>query len=235
MGFLAENWDKIQTSMDEGTPVEAVAKEFLFPWNHDKSNMDMICKAIELLKPKKIIELGTFEGLGTIKIAKAMSEAGGGVLATFDAGCAPVNSLGPLYGVTPDKTLKDGYLVDIEKVGTDGWLSFKKVISKRQDRLSRKFEGVQIVYIEGLTFETLPRSTELIEDWDFCFQDTLHTWDEIWKELKILIELSHIGSIIVFDDIFPDSTEQANLRKLSDWDYYYTPKGHGQVWLERIE
>ena len=55
---LEQIWDKIQPRVPEGTSnFNTVAESFMFPWNHDDANMDMIVQAIEIYKPKVVIEL----------------------------------------------------------------------------------------------------------------------------------------------------------------------------------
>ena len=50
MTFIDKHWDAIQPTVKEGNSGgECVAKSFLYPWNHDNANMDMMCKAISLL------------------------------------------------------------------------------------------------------------------------------------------------------------------------------------------
>ena len=75
MTFINAHWDSIQPTVPQGNSgAECVAKSFLYPWNHDNANMDMICRAIKTLNPKVVIELGTFEGFGTEKMAHAKSQ-----------------------------------------------------------------------------------------------------------------------------------------------------------------
>ena len=100
---LRKYWNQIQPDVPSGISSEKLAaKEFLKPWNHDNANMDMICKFIKLTNPQVVLELGTFEGSGTEKIATTMNK---GELWTFDAGIAPYDCLGETYGVTPDRVV----------------------------------------------------------------------------------------------------------------------------------
>jgi len=229
--FLDEYWDAIQPNVPCGNSrAECVAERFLFPWNHDNANMDMICKAIKILDPRIVIELGTFEGYGTEKMARAMSR---GTLYTFDAGGAPVNSLGETYGVTADYVYKK-CLVDWRHIPFDGWNSFAKVIAKRDIRLAAEYPGVEVVFIQGMTFDTLPEHLPAIGRWDLLFQDTLHDQNSIIREWNIVKTYARGGGIIVFDDIHANHGIVECLQREKNWQWRHTPIGHQQLWGERI-
>jgi hypothetical protein len=232
MTKIVELWDSIQPRVPEGnSSTECVAQSFLYPWNHDNANMDMICNFIKLTQPKIVIETGTFEGFGTEKMAKAMSEVGGGFLITFDAGIAPVNTLGPTYGVPADQILVTNY-----KELNEGWKCWEKVIIKRDERLKRNYKDVTLTFIEGLTFDTLPDFFNAFTfGWYFCFQDSCHVLDDILKEWKVLKENSHFGSVIVLDDIPAESNVvKWFVENEPDWVCKHTKVGHQQLWMERI-
>jgi len=244
MEFLENNWDTIKPRVSEGiTHEECVAEAFMRPWVHDNANMDMIVQALLVLQPDVVMELGTFEGYGTYKIAKAMSEYGGGKLYTFDVGHSPANSLGEPYGCAP--TFEEGPIVDWKNfpekhVCARGWKSWGLVIEKRNKRLEemKGLKNVEVEFIEGLTYDTLPEVMPRIGEWDFCFQDTLHTTEHIIREWKLFKDYSKIGSIVVFDDI----VETQNFEFLNwfaknekkKWSHKHTKLGHGQLWAERI-
>ena len=237
MTTLEQIWENIQPRVPEGTShFNTVAESFLFPWNHDDANMDMIVQALEIYKPKVAIELGTFEGWGMERIATSMVKTGGGKLFTFDAGKAPFNSLGPTYGVT-EEYIKETYLVDWEHIPFEGWKSFGKVILKRQERLDRlkiTAPNVEITFIEGITYDTLPVWMPKIGIWDFLFQDTMHELHSIIKEWKSFSPYSKVGSLVVFDDIYTtDGVEEYFRREEPNWKWIYTTIGRNQLWGER--
>jgi len=233
MTFIDEHWGDIKPTVYGGnSPKECVAESFLYPWNHDNANMDMICKAIKILNSKVVIELGTFEGFGTEKMARVMTT---GKLYTFDAGEAPI-SMGETYGVTKEYLYKK-YLVDWRRIKYPGWDSFGKVIDKRKERVSADYAGVTVLFVQGITFDTLPKQLPKIGKWDFLFQDTMHDMPSILKEWKMVKKFAKKGSVIVFDDIvlklggkeivnYFDENEKA-------WQWRHTSIGHGQLWGEK--
>ena len=179
--------------------------------------MDMIFKALRILKPRTVIELGTFEGLGTEAIAMEMSKylTKKGVLWTFDAG---------------EPTLSDWP----EHVRDEIMNQWPVVEKARAERIGNYYHNVDIVYIEGLTKDTLPRCMLNIGYWDFCYQDSAHDFDNIMIEWKILKKWSSIGSVIVFDDItlgHPFLEHFCN--KETSWWMKHTQKGRSQLWAER--
>jgi|FLOH01.1.fsa_nt_gi predicted O-methyltransferase YrrM len=235
MTFINAHWDSIQPTVPQGNSgAECVAKSFLYPWNHDNANMDMICRAIKTLNPKVVIELGTFEGFGTEKMAHAMSA--GSKLYTFDAGEAPVDCLGETYGVTKEFKYKK-WMVDWKNITFPGWDSFGEVIDKRTERVNADYGGVKVTLIEGMTFDTLPKQMPKIGKWDFLFQDTLHYLDFIIKEWKLVKKYSKKGSVIVFDDVSLKTGGQDTIDYFETnektWQWRHTPIGHGQLWGEK--
>ena len=236
MTFIDKYWDDIQPTVKEGNSgAECVAESFMYPWNHDNANMDMMCKAIKILNPKVVIELGTFEGFGTEKMANAMDK---GTLYTFDAGEAPVDVfLGETYGVTKEFKYKK-WLVDWKNIKFPGWESFGKVIDKRNDRVSADYGDVKVSFIEGMTFDTLPKALPKIGKWDFLFQDSIHGLEFILKEWRLVKKYSKKGSIIVMDDVsltLPSGIEVVNHFKKKEpmWQWQHTSIGHGQLWGEK--
>jgi len=229
--FLQNHWNDIQPDIPEGyTTHDIVAEGFLFPWNHDNANMDMIQKALKILKPKIVIELGTFEGFGSEKIATTMSEYSfiQSKFYTFDVGERPFNSLGPTYGVPEtEKT------VDWQNI--KGWESWGKVIEARKKRLGADYPNVKVEFIPGLTSDSLPATMPRISKFDFCYQDTVHHPTQVIEEWKLFRDYTHEGSIVVFDDIieghdFIDWFAE-NER---DWIFKHTTIGHQQLWTEKI-
>jgi hypothetical protein len=234
MTTLERIWNSIQPRVGEGIDGRnVVAKSFLYPWNHDNADMDRIVQAIDIYKPKTVIELGTFEGWGTERIAEAMKK---GWLFTFDAGKAPI-TMGLPYGVT-EEYLIDGCLVDWENIPFEGWESFGDVIKKRQSRFERlkiSVPKVKIVFVEGITWNTLPVWMPMIKTWDFMFQDSAHELETILQEWNEYSEYSKVGSVIVLDDVYDDSGTEAYFKENEpNWFWIHTDKGHHQLWGERI-
>ena len=84
--------------------------------------------------------------------------------------------------------------------------------------------------------------------WDLCYQDTVHTIDQILKEWEHLYLLSKVGSIVIFDNV-PVSERNQDGRAILDyfrrwadsdshkqkWETFHTNIGSGQLWMERVK
>ena len=71
MSFLEQHWANIQHPQKEmGVPHDAIGTGFWRPWVSDLSNILMILKAIDINRPKVVVETGTYEGLTTFEMAK---------------------------------------------------------------------------------------------------------------------------------------------------------------------
>lgn len=233
MSFLKEYWDKIQPPKKEmGIINGAVAQGFIRPWNSDLANIHMLKEAISILRPRVIVETGTFEGATTIEMARVVNKYGSLLhvindkpvkIYTFDGG-APVSCYGD------GKSVVDNWERDAQ------WVAWKAVKEKRDERLSLKFDNCIIKYIEGLTQETLPKTIDEIGEWDLWFQDSVHGLDLIIGEWEVMKKKAKMGSLVIFDDIiaghglldwFPKNNPE--------WKWEWTNAGRSQLWAEKDE
>jgi hypothetical protein len=251
MSFLEDYWDDIEprskVPLYSCSTWECAGKSFLAPWMSENTNMAMIGKAISMLRPKVVMELGTFEAHGTKRIALSMMTYQGKdrILYTFDVGKAPVNSLGVPYGC---KDFSEQPLVDWQSFKNGhpcftGWHSWGDIMEARDRRLTetRALIDFPLHFVEGFTYDTLPKVLEEdIKKWDFCFQDTLHTTKEVIKEWLLFQPYSGVGSIVVFDDMaHPSNPCNADFLDWfrdneRDWITRHTIHGHGQLWAEKV-
>lgn len=224
MSFLDIHWKAIQHSK-ESIPRSGSGGPFP-SWNYDPINMSMIVCALKLAKPTMIIETGTFEGWGTVEMAKAISSyADNAVLWTIDAG-APVVSVDgdPVNLVLADWRQGEKY----QRWG--------EVINRRNQNLSKTFSGCTVKYLKGIAWDILPDFLQKEGPWDFCFQDSSHHPTQVRKEWEAFKPYGHEGSIVVFDDI-PDNDHGFLVwfkkNELDEWNMRYTEKGHMQLWAEK--
>jgi predicted O-methyltransferase YrrM len=250
MGFLQDNWEDIKPQEELGVDIDYVtAVGFLRPWNHDVANMNSICEGLKILRPKTVIELGTFEGMGTMKMAKALQETEQEVdFYTIDLGEAPVNSLGEKYGNKFEyddngKIIIAGVPWEEFKAGKGtsdqikSWGSWGWIMDARDKRLEADYGEVKLEFIQGFSFDVLPDLLKKIGTWDFCFQDTLHYVPDIIKEWVLLKPTSKVGSIIVFDDINREYNRGwADWFKENEpeWETRWAEHGHEPLWAERM-
>ncbi len=251
MSFLEEHFVKLKPRVPPGNSSgELAAWGFMLPWNHDNAYMDIIMQALSILRPKVMMELGTFEAAGTIKMAECLDQLSHKcTFYTFDAGHSPANSLGgsDVYGVP--KSFEEQPLVDWKNFpkkhrSSKEWRSWGKIIQARNERLKemRGLSNVKVKYVEGITFDILPKVMPKIGTWDFCFQDTLHSTYHITKEWKLYREFTKIGSVVVFDDVGePHNFDLVNwfVENEPDWICKHTDigggRGDGQLWAERMK
>jgi predicted O-methyltransferase YrrM len=247
MSFIEEHLDGLKPRIPDGRSFEETAAEgFLYPWNHDNADMDLMLQALRILQPKVVMELGTFEAWGTLKMARCLNWfPSKSFLYTFDAGHSPANSLGgsDVYGV-PEQ-FEEVPLVDWRSFPKNhkayqGWGCWGKVINARNKRLKEmsRLPNVEVKYVEGITYDTLPKVMPEIGVWDFCFQDTLHKTHHIIKEWKLYREFTKVGSLVVFDNITPpENLDFVDWFKENEpnWIYKRTEVGDGQLWAERIK
>ena len=250
MSFLEEHFVGLKPRVPRGRSSEEIAAYgFMFPWNHDNADMDIVVQALRILQPEVVVELGTFEAFGTIKKAECLNQLPHkSTLYTFDVGHSPVNSLGgcDTYGVPA--SFEEQPLVDWKnfpkghKASKEG-RSWGTVIQARKDRLKqmRKLSKVKVKYVEGLTYDTLPEIMPDIGTWGFCFQDTLHGTLQIIREWKLYREFTEVGSVVAFDNIGePHNFDFVSwfTKNEPNWICKYTIFGggnDGQLWAERVK
>lgn len=221
MGFLTDHFHNLKPEDEECDEVCFGSKGFLQSWNHDNEGMSVLLQALDILRPRVVIELGTFEGLGTDRIAKKMDEIGQkSFLYTFDVGTHPFGG---------------AKKIDWQREPNDTWRSWEDVIKMRNERLSKKYKSVTVEFIEGITFDTLGPALERIGEWDFCFQDSDHYPDYVAREWKLLKPYSKIGSVIVFDDMQSGIWVETFRRGEPDWATVHSNTDRKPLWAERIK
>jgi len=209
-----DQWENIIHGINQRSIVDdrAVATGNLRAWNHDVGAMEMILRAIRILKPKVVIETGTFEALGTEKMAREMGGYDGpSSLHTYDFGMLE---------------------------NTKEW---EGVADAKRRRLSQDYGHVKVVYHEGRASEMLKETLPDIGVWDFCFQDSVHLAHFIMEEWNELVKFAKVGSVAVFDDMpkgqewidymggrYPEFTGNVG------WEVKYSTICGGQLWAEKV-
>jgi len=219
MKFLEKHWDDIQSDLPDECPPEYGGP--LQSWIHSLCDMDRIVKALKIIQPKRIIELGTFVALGTLKMDQVIDN---GTIWTLDSNL-PIES-DITMGINIHRTVENWK----EKSLWEGW---DKVLAERWKNLK---QCKNTVYVEGIIIETLPKILEIMHSWDFCFQDSVHHGMAVVQEWSILKPYAKKGSIIVFDDVLDNGHDFYAwfLKNEQGWETRYTGKGHGQLWVEKI-
>ncbi len=226
-GFLKQHWLDIQSDLPPKYPDECRSSPWR-SWGSVLCDVDRIIKGLKILKPEKVIDMGTFEALSTIKMAEAISSyTSTGRLWTFDSD-EPLEKEN-IKGIITSKIIKNWQ-------EDDEWKEWKNVVAERQKNLDKIFDGCKIIYIDGLISETLPPLLKEIGHWDFCFHDSSHTTPEMRGEFGLLEPFSKIGSVIAFDDVPNDGQDfyaWFKSNRSNAWDFRHSGKGHGQLWAEK--
>lgn len=229
MTFLDDHWDDIVNNNIElppalgGTPWDS--------WDSRPEGMAMIVTAIKLLQPTVVVETGTFRGYGTVEMAKAISSyAHDAVLWTVDAGA-------PVEGVDGDPL----NLVPVDWKNLPEWEGWSKVISEREENVTKTFPGCEIRYRKGIAWDVLPSLLKDGGPWGFTFQDSCHYGSQVIKEWESFRDYSQLGSVVVFDDMTNNGGDFVAWFRENEPDWiskhimreFFAPD-HGQLWAERI-
>lgn len=150
------------------------------PWSCNPASASRLYQGITLFRPQIIVETGTFEGLGTFTMAQAAhANDNGAHIYTID------------YDGDPTTQLPDAE-----------WLQLREIRQGNLDLIRETFANVEVTFLEGDSRQVLPKLlADTIDHWDFFYQDSMHFLDGILSEWTLMRERSHVGSVVVFDDI----------------------------------
>ena len=199
-------------------------------WREKWSTHDMSAKrlhnAIHIFRPRRILETGTFEGLGTWVMAKALASNGGGEIITID------------YDGDPEVAMPD-----------TNWRELDRIRAENLDRARRDFPRVSIEFIKGDSRKVLPDLFPAKWDrWDLFFQDSMHFASGIRAEWDIVRPFADPNALVVFDDVCLDWWKLGSyLRGRDDfclhfairqmlerrWRCRSTADGRAQLWAQR--
>lgn len=197
-------------------------------WRSHKLNAAMIYNAIRLLKPKVLVETGTFEGHGTYVMAQAAHENNNNALIiTID------------YDDDP-----------ITKLPKEDWFKLSAIREQKLTLIRAKFSNCEVCFVNGDSREVLPMIFKSkIDFWDFFYQDTMHFPRGILAEWRVMRKFARLGSVAVFDDIYLNrGIPSAFFRQRKDfcswfvwheflngWTYVSTEIGHKQFWVQKLK
>jgi predicted O-methyltransferase YrrM len=154
--------------------------EWKYKWSCNDASAGRLYNAITILRPKVIVETGTFGALGTFAMAKAAYDS------NIEAYIYTID-----YDGDPTTVLEQ-----------EEWLQLKTIRTQNLDLIRREFPGVTITFIEGDSRKVLPQLFEReLDHWDFFYQDSMHDMAGILAEWNIMDKFAKIGSTVVFDDV----------------------------------
>jgi len=178
---LADAWPGIEA---HPAPLEDLPKpRWQMDWSTHPLSARRLYNLVRFLKPRVIIETGTFEGLGTYTLAKAAHANGTGAkIFTID------------YDGDPESSIPGGQ-----------WAALKTYRAENLARARAAFPGVGISFVEGDSRQVLP---EVLREggapWDLFFQDSMHFTAGIAAEWNLMKPHAAPGAVAIFDDVCLD-------------------------------
>jgi len=197
-------------------------------WSTHPESARRLFRLVCLLKPRLIVETGTFEALGTFALAKAAAQNG------LPARIFTVDFDGdPLFDCPHED-----------------WAALKTWRSENLQKARSAFPGVEIHFIEGDSREKLPDLLQAVGDpWDLFFQDSMHFTAGIQAEWEIMKPHASSQAVVVFDDVCLDWKKlPSHLLGRSDfclsfvlgdalwgrWRWKSTAQGRAQFFAQRV-
>lgn len=195
-------------------------------WSTHELSAKRLFNAIRIFRPHRILETGTFEGLGTWVMAKALSLNGGGEIITID------------YDGDPEVAVPDS-----------DWEELDHIRAENLDAARKDFPSVDIEFIKGDSRKVLPTLFPARwNQWDFFFQDSMHFAAGIQAEWEIVLPFAAPHAAVVFDDVCLDWWKLGShlagrtdfclgfaLRQMAQrrWRSKSTAEGRAQFWAQR--
>lgn len=195
-------------------------------WSTHALSAKRLFNAIRIFRPRRVLETGTFEGLGTWVMAKALSSNGGGEIITID------------YDGDPEVAMPDS-----------DWKELDRIRADNLETARRDFPDVAIEFIKGDSRKVLPALFPARWDrWDFFFQDSMHFASGIQAEWDIVRPFASPHAVVVFDDVCLDWKKLGSLlagredfclsfalRQMIErrWLCKSTAEGRAQFWAQK--
>jgi len=195
-------------------------------WSTHEMSAKRMHNAIRIFQPHRILETGTFEGLGTWVMAKALQANGGGEIITID------------YDGDPEVAVPEA-----------DWRELDRIRAENLEHARKDFPRVSIEFIKGDSRKVLPTLFPAKWDhWDLFFQDSMHFASGIQAEWDIVLPFAAPRALVVFDDVCLDWWKLgSHWRGDSDfclgfalgqmlerrWSMKSTAEGRAQFWAQR--
>ena len=170
-------------SLYSETHVDYPSVKHSLDWSTKRRHLDFLHNFVNALKPKVIIETGTFEGHGTYAMAAAAhANDNHARIFTID------------YDGDPIQDAKGS-------VSQEQWLALKHIRQSHLETIKNKFPNCMVTFVEGDSREVLPVLLDTIDQWDFWYQDSMHFAEGIQQEWEIMEAKAAVNATIIFDDI----------------------------------
>ena len=218
--YLKKDWNSIKEYRHSFDWFES---KWILNWSTNSINASILYEAIKLIKPKILIETGTFEDHGVYVMAKALQEIG---------------NKATIYTIDYDND-------PLTKLDEHSWLKLKQIRDENLSVIRERFSNVRIIYINGDSREVLPKLVRKIGfKWDFFYQDSMHFYEGIKSEWETIYQYANHNAVAVFDDIsikkvnfnqdgYRFCREFIESKHIGDWDFVSTEIGHHQFWIQK--
>lgn len=188
--------------------------------NSDDRNILTIAEFLRLSKPDCVLECGTFEARSTEFFVRQMVLHNSHPNKTF-------------VTIDVDKCIDH---ISEDKVTYQKDTEYEEVVKIRKLRIDllKRDPSVKVIYKEGLTQDLLPSLMKQYS-FDFIYEDACHLPSILMKDWSHIKKYAKIGCVVCFDDMKGNEFAKWISENSNGWDYYYTDKGRGQVWIEKIQ
>lgn len=165
--------------------IEIPKNGWIHKWGIDEHGAGTIFNLIINKKPKVIIETGTFEGQGTYVLAQA----------------AHLNNNGcKIYTIDYDGDPTSDTISKAE------WQQLKRIRNNNLDAIKKDFPNCEVIFLDGDSRQMLPKIFDLNGKYketkcDIFYQDSMHFFDGIQDEWKLVEPYIVSDSVIIFDDL----------------------------------
>lgn len=181
---------------DTNINIEIPKSSWIHKWGIDEHGARLLLSLVINRKPEVIIETGTFEGQGTYVLAQA----------------AHLNNNGcKIYTIDYDGDPTS------DSISKDEWLALKKVRDSNLDRIKTEFPNCEVIFLDGDSRQMLPKIFDPNGKYketkcDIFYQDSMHFYEGIRDEWKLVEPYTTSGSVIIFDDL-----QLKGVRIFRDW------------------
>jgi len=141
------------------------------------TDREIIYNLIKIIKPKKVLEIGTHIGSSTVTIASALSD---------------INENGTLTTVD---------IIDVNDDLVRPWLKFKTKNSPLTNLRLLKIDQ----FVEFIVENSMKFLKENLIKYDLIFLDGSHRADHVYKEVSLALNSLYPNGIILLHDYYPAS------------------------------
>ena len=189
-------------------------------WSTKKLHLDFLHHMVLALKPKYIVETGTFEGHGTYAIAAAAHKNNNGAkIFTVDYDGDPLQDVSGA-------------------VSMEEWIALREIRAANIATVQASFSQCSVEFIDGDSRKVLPQVLERIPQWDFWYQDSMHYYEGIREEWEIMESKAAGNASVIFDDIWKRNGFSNYFRQKYAGNWSYVPRrdfGHKQCLAQRLK